>query len=553
MTSGISSAARARLALVAFASFWLAACGGGGGGSATTAAPAPLASAGGAPMPTPSIPASTTSGPAPSTSPSAAPAPAATGSAQPPAPTPGATPLSASTVTARNGNYDVVANAPDVVDISLALPYAPGNDPDVNRVAHVGDTLTVHGIGTAQWRIKPGFTPPPTARSPLGPIYIDTSSIAVAVAAGQVWTPNLTPRTWHWMASDPYGRVLVAAENPGRLWVSTDAGVTWDATDSPVANWVGAAVYGAADASDRTGRAVVYILAAAAGGGLYESAAGGTWTPVEPATAGVDFTNRAWASVAAMYPENALAAVFDGPIYRRPARSAAWSPTVDAATGQPLVRRWQAVALSGQASGPAVAVAVGDEGQVWISDTNGDSWVRRDVSAGGTAVTAPWSRAAIATDASVIAVAGDSSSSLYLSRDHGLTWTRAGTPVGDYTSISVSGDGRTIMATLTAGADGAGSVQISRDSGLTFAPMAMPGSDTHWTASTVSADANFIGVAAGTSTAPGQLYTSIKDDRVTGGALIGGQGSSVELVFEGLQPDGERWRLRSSTGSVVVR
>src|SRR4051794_3193166 len=41
MQASISSVASKRLALVAFTSMWLAACGGGGGGDATAAAPSP--------------------------------------------------------------------------------------------------------------------------------------------------------------------------------------------------------------------------------------------------------------------------------------------------------------------------------------------------------------------------------------------------------------------------------------------------------------------------------------------------------------------------------
>lgn len=52
MKPTLSSAARTRLALVAFASLWLGACGGGGGGDETAAAaPPPLASAAGSPPP----------------------------------------------------------------------------------------------------------------------------------------------------------------------------------------------------------------------------------------------------------------------------------------------------------------------------------------------------------------------------------------------------------------------------------------------------------------------------------------------------------------------
>lgn len=74
MTTTISTGARRRLAMVAFASLWLAACGGGGGGGDTVAtAPSPLPAATGSPTPA-SPPA--TAAPAPSTGGTATPTPA---------------------------------------------------------------------------------------------------------------------------------------------------------------------------------------------------------------------------------------------------------------------------------------------------------------------------------------------------------------------------------------------------------------------------------------------------------------------------------------------
>lgn len=90
MKPTISSAARTRLALVAFTCLWLSACGGGGGGDTTVAAPAP-ASAGGPAAPSPSASGSPVAvGPsAPAPAPGAA--PTASGSGSPvaaPTPTP---------------------------------------------------------------------------------------------------------------------------------------------------------------------------------------------------------------------------------------------------------------------------------------------------------------------------------------------------------------------------------------------------------------------------------------------------------------------------------
>ena len=91
MTPTISSAARKRLALVAFASLWLSACGGGGGGSETVAAAPPSQSGAtgtptAAPPPGTAAPSPSASGPA--ASPAPAPTPSASGPAVSPAPAP---------------------------------------------------------------------------------------------------------------------------------------------------------------------------------------------------------------------------------------------------------------------------------------------------------------------------------------------------------------------------------------------------------------------------------------------------------------------------------
>src|SRR6476660_6931518 len=117
MKPTISSAVRSRLALVAFASLWLSACGGGGGGDTVAAAPSPLPAASGAPAPGAGTP--STSGPpgGPATSPSPAAAPSA-GARPSPAPA---------------GASQFVAFGPSTVVSSLP-PSRPARSSDVARL-----------------------------------------------------------------------------------------------------------------------------------------------------------------------------------------------------------------------------------------------------------------------------------------------------------------------------------------------------------------------------------------------------------------------------------
>ncbi|WP_156385568.1 sialidase family protein [Ramlibacter sp. Leaf400] len=501
-------ALRPRAAVLAtLTTLFLAACGGGGGGDA---GPAPGPAAGGG-------------------------APAATTAVQ-----------IGSSVTARpNTSYAVVADGSSPIGISLAMADA----------VQPGDTVRVTGAGSAPWQLTTGWVPPTAARPSPMPIVIDTRNLAGNPQPGQVWTPRLTPMEWHWVASDRLGRVLVAMDNPGQIHVSRDAGQTWDPGLSPVQNWVGASVYHTSGPNDVNGLENVNVLAAAFGGGLFETNSSGFWVAVQSGMPGVDFSVRDWESVSAIDQGVAIAAALGAPIYYRASTSSPWVATVLQGTTTPTVSGWRGIALSQT----GVAVAGSQDGELLVSTNLANGWTPRPVVVNGTVLRDSWYRAAIARDGSVMAIAGRFNSGLYLSRDQGVTWTRANTPTGDYTAVSINGDGSVIAATLT-NATGAGaptgSVQVSRDGGATFAPLQMPGTDTNWRAVALSSDGNALTVAAGTFTAlTGQLYTSVGNRTSYGpGRLEGGRGSSVELVFDGATPEGAaRWSVRSSSGTFSVR
>lgn len=442
-----------------------------------------------------------------------------------PAPAPNSVEIGASTTAQPNTNY--VVNAAGAGTIDITLPGLPS----------VGDFVSVRGAGDNAWRLIPGWAPSATARSAVMPFVISTTQLAGNAPAGQVWKAHLEPRQWHWVASDPLGSVLVAADVPGRLHVSLDAGATWDAGNSPTANWVTVAMNRTPSAGDPLGANSLQLVAAAYGGGIFRYS-GGAWSPVtDPA---VDLANREWESIEVDPGGGILAAVLNGPIYYSTGSGFAAATAAGSAT--PLVRAWRA--LAGR------SVAVSQDGEVWVSSDGGRTWSLRNVTIGGVPVYNSWYRAAASADGNTIAVAGRYDSGLYLSRDRGLTWTRSPAPVGDYTAIAMSADGQVIGATLTNGTTSAstGSVQLSRDGGASFAALAMPGPDTHWRAIAMSADAHQFVVAAGTfGTATGQLYTSLGDrtsHATVPGSITGGQNAFVEVEYTG----GNRWNVRNSSG-----
>lgn len=555
MKPTISSAARNRLALVAFASLWLSACGGGGGGDTVASAPSPLPAASGSPAAAPTTAPSTASpasGPAASNSPAAGPSPAP-GASPTPATTSTAVELSADAVAAMNTDYEVRSNGGAQITLRLSQDYSIA--PNANNVTPaVGDHVSVRGTGTTPWRILTGTRLAGNGASgALAGLVIDTTNLPGNAPAGVNWSPRLAPAMWHAVATDNLGRIVLAADNPGQLRVSRDGGQTWATGDAPAGlNWVSVAVGNTPCCGDGVGYTNQRMLAAAYGGGLYTSANGTTWTAVSSGALGADFSNREWEAVVVNQGSGGAAAVMNGPIYYTVGTLDAqvgWQQATLVGSSTPLVRPWRAMA---NARGGATTVAVSEDGGVFVSTDSAHTWTPRPIVIAGGVVAEGWYRTALSADGNTIAVAGRFNSGLYVSHDQGLTWSRAPTPTGDYTAVSMSADGRTIAATMTNGTSGTASVQLSRDGGITFSPSQMPGADTNWRAVAMSSDANFMTVAAGTFTmTTGQLYTSLGNRTTYGvGSIVGGPGSYVDLEYVG----SDTWKARpTSTGSFEIR
>ena len=450
-------------------------------------------------------------------------------------------PISANTTALRNTRYDITGTGSAPVELTLPIFIVPG------------DFVSVRGVSGRPWRIVPNCCPGTTARSDMTPQAVVTTNLPGNVTPGQHWTARMTPMQWSAVASSQDGQFLVAADSPGHVRVSSDAGVTWTVGNIPTGRaWASVVVKTRPYPFPSAG--AVSIVAVATGGGIHRSAdAGVTWSELVSADAGINLRGREWQSVTTDQVGAVIAAaILNGPIYCTGTSGFVTSAITDWQVGTlegsstALERPWRALAASADA---VVMVAASDNGEVYISTTAGRTWVPRNVIVGGSSVASAWNRVAMSDDGNTIAIAGRSHSALYVSRDRGLSWVQTPAPTGDFTALAMSADGQVIGGTLINGVGNPsiGSVQISRDGGTSFAAVSPPGQDRNWRALAMSGDGQQFVLAAGTpGSAAGQLYTSLGNRTSIGaaGSIGGGANDFVELEFLG----NARFKVRSFDG-----
>lgn len=445
--------------------------------------------------------------------------------------------ISVNTTARRNTRYDVSGTGSAPIDLTLPPFIVPG------------DFVSVRGVSGRPWRLVPNCCPGTTARSDMTPQAVITTNLPGNVTPGQRWTPRMAPMQWHTAASSQDGQVLVAADNPGNLHVSTDAGVNWTVGNSPTGQaWVSVVVkttpypFPAASA--------VSMVALALGGGMFRSIDRGlTWSQLSSTDAGVALSGRQWQSVISDQTGNVVAAaILNGPIYRtgNPSSNTGWQAGTLEGSSTALERPWRALAASVDA---VVMVAASENGEVYVSTTAGRTWTLRNVIVAGRPVTSAWHRVAMSDDGNTIAIAGRANAALYVSRDRGLNWVQTPAPTGDYTALAMSGDGQVIGATQTNGVGNPtiGSVQVSRDGGSSFVAVSPSVQDRNWRALAMSGDGHQLVVAAGTAgSAAGQLYTSLGNRTSIGaaGSIVGASSDFVELEYLG----NARFKVRAFDG-----
>jgi photosystem II stability/assembly factor-like uncharacterized protein len=183
-----------------------------------------------------------------------------------------------------------------------------------------------------------------TGATVFGTVYLSTD-------AGTNWTATDLPTNYLWeaIATSADSSKLIVAGNLGPIYVSTNFGTTWTQAGIPSANW-----FSVAASVDGTN-----FVAATFDDGLFVSTNTGTdWSQITnaPSTPAGN-----WHSVAFSANNKMVASAYGTPFYLSTDCGASWSTS-----SAPTNFAWQAVALS--ADGNNLAAAAYGHG-IWISQT----------------------------------------------------------------------------------------------------------------------------------------------------------------------------------------
>jgi photosystem II stability/assembly factor-like uncharacterized protein len=375
------------------------------------------------------------------------------------------------TNTQMGGNHGYIANGASLV--TLILPASAS--------LTVGDTVRASGLGAGGWKIAQNASQTILT----GPMQIPDYSGA--------WTPRESNRWWHGVDSSVDGCKLVACDNSlGRLYTSTDSGVTWTARESN-RNWT--AVASSADGSK--------LVATVQNGQIYTSTdSGATWTPRG--------SSRSWTKVTSSANGNKLVAtVYGGQIYTSSDSGVTWTP-------RETNRSWAGVATS--ADGSKLVVAV-ENGRIYTSTDSGVTWTPRESDRG-------WWGVASSADGTKLA-AGAYNGQIYTSTDSGVTWTPRESN-RTWQAVASSSDGSKLVACVSDG-----QIYTSTDSGVTWTPWE---SNRLWWGVASSAD----GFKLAACVDGGQIYTLntlgatvAQTPAGISGYLAGAADSAIELQYEG--------------------
>jgi hypothetical protein len=298
-------------------------------------------------------------------------------------------------------------------------------------------------------------------------------------SAGEIWTPRQSGaptidglvssgapyRSWRPIASSADGTKLAAAMRGGRIYTSTDSGMTWTARESTSQEW--SRITSSADGTR--------LAAAAYQGQIHTSTDSGlTWTARGP--------NHNWVSIASSADGMKLAAVAshtrdfytshrDGRLYTSDDAGVTW-------TARDVNRDWSSVASS--ADGTKL-VAGEDYGYVYTSTDTGVTWTRRGPQES-------WKYLTSSADGTKLAATNNGW--IYTSTDSGVSWNRQLGSMAAGLVVS-SADGSRLVA---AGADY--KTYLSADFGVTWtASSANPfGWSFAWSADGSQLAGSFIGL-----------------------------------------------------------
>ena len=282
----------------------------------------------------------------------------------------------------------------------------------------------------------------------------------------QGWTnANVPDAFWFSVSASAGGRKLVAVNNSGIAYQSTNSGADWFATSASFPNiFAGNAVASSAD-----GRVLVSGEATNipnAGRIFVSTNSGASWSMANVPT-------EQWTGIATSADGKRIVAVAGGkspgPVYVSMNSGSTWSNS-----GAP-VTNWSSVASSADGSKFIAVAGLYAVGSVYISTNSGTNWN----AIVGTAKN--WSSIACSADGNKLVGADRNSRYIYVSTNSGTTWFTSGAPYALWTSVASSADGSILAGTIYQGP-----ICSSTNSGINWTTNVLP--NAMWTSIASSAD-----------------------------------------------------------------
>lgn len=315
----------------------------------------------------------------------------------------------------------------------------------------------------------------------LFPVFFASALIFCLVAQrapGQNWIAQGAPlEGWISVSVSADGSRMIAASPGDGLYISTNSGVTWQATSAPTTNnW-----YGTACSADGTKMAAVSAYNSDTGvlGSVFTSTNSGvTW--IEANVPAYD-----WRAATASADGSQFAVVSYGneAIYISTDSGATWNESVSGGGFN-----WNAVASS--ADGSVLIEASEFDNFLEVSTDAGATWRRPVVTQ------VSYTSVAASADGTKLYAAGYKSG-IYASTNTGVSWWLTGAPAEPYNSVTTSADGTKLAAAVYEGF-----IYTSIDSGTNWALSGAPYGA--WWSVASSEDGNSL-VAVD---ADGSIYTS---------------------------------------------
>jgi hypothetical protein len=324
---------------------------------------------------------------------------------------------------------------------------------------------------------------------------IQTITLATAILFGaftviaQTWTQTGAPTNlWDSISCSADGKNLIAANNFGSLYFSTNYGVTWvEATNGETdGNWV----HTGANSADGS------VLGAAdfISGVWLSDDSGATWNlanlPSQGGWTALAMSKDGNRIIAARYTESVAFAHSDPPnpglIYISSDSGKSW------VTNSLSAHNWVSAACSADGRVIAITAAIFDyntdaqyPGQLFVSTNYGGSWFSDET------MLENWAALTCSADGSTL-LAGTVSSSIYSSTNFGATWLSNSVPdtASGWGSVSMSADGLKWVNLRSNG-----NAFISTNLGISWFKLDAP-SQKNWNSVAMSADGNRLFAAA---------------------------------------------------------